>query len=178
MNPETPTGSAQVGAVAAAASLLGFADAAVAQGQINEAIARFELDPSRPADVMGAAAYVWSRYRLPIEIGDVSLSGAKLDAASEAVMRFALVNPEIFAARLQGPASKNATLDYLIRTIVDGALADYAVESGARAPGAAPELQRGIEQRVGWDEAEVRKFIEPAEVIIRTNRRADPSNAI
>jgi hypothetical protein len=56
-------------------------------------------------------------------------------------------------------------LDYLIRTIVDGALADYAVESGARAPGAAPELQRGIEQRVGWNEAEVRKFIEPAEVI-------------
>ena len=82
-----PEGGARVGRaglLAFAASLLDQWDAANARDQITKAMARFGLDPARPADVMAAGAYVWSRYALPL-LTEAPFSGPKLDAASQAV---------------------------------------------------------------------------------------------
>jgi hypothetical protein len=126
--------------VAFAAALLNRADAANARDQINKAIARFGLDASRPADVMAATAYVWSRYTLPI-ITDAPFSGAALDAASEAVMRIVLVRPGSFPAMLQKSGERGGQSAELIIAAANAGLADNAAESRARPAGVAPELQ-------------------------------------
>ena len=126
----------QVGLLAFGASLLDRADADLAREQIAKAIARFGLDPSRPADVMAASAYVWSRYNLPF-MTEAPFNGPPLDAASQAVMRLVMVRPGAFVTMRQG--SKPA-LD-LITLAAKSGLADYAVESRARPPGVEPALQ-------------------------------------
>jgi hypothetical protein len=131
----------RTGLVAFAASLLNRFDAANAHDQINKAIARFGLDAGRPADVMAAAAYVWSRYTLPVIDIDVPFTGPGLDAASEAVMRIVLVNPGSFPAMLQGSGQRSSQSATLIIAAANAGLADYAAESRARPAGVRPELQ-------------------------------------
>jgi hypothetical protein len=61
---ELPAGLARLGRVgllAFGASLLDQFDAGAARRQITSAISRFGLDSSRPADVVAASAYLWSR---------------------------------------------------------------------------------------------------------------------
>ncbi|MFI4976380.1 MAG: AHH domain-containing protein [Caulobacterales bacterium] len=130
----------RAGLLAFAASLLDQWDADVGRDQVTKAMARFGLDPSRPADVMAASAYVWSQYVLPLRT-DAPFSGPKLDAASQAVMRFVLANPGAFPAMLQGPASESAKSFSLMIDAANRGLADYAAESRARPPGVVPELQ-------------------------------------
>jgi hypothetical protein len=137
--PESVARLGRAGLLALAAGLLDQWDAANARDQITRALTRFGLDPSRPADVLAAGAYAWSRYALPV-LTEAPFSGPKLDAASQAVMRFVLATPGAFFA-IQNPTSQNAELGQLIIRAADGGLADYAFESRARPPGVAPELQ-------------------------------------
>jgi hypothetical protein len=130
----------RAGLLAFAAGLLDQWDAANARGKIANTIQRFGLDPARPADVIAASAYVWSGYNLPLAT-DAPFSGPKLDAASQAVMRFALANPGAFVAMLQGTASQSEQSSRLIFDAANRGLIDYAAESRARPPGVAPELQ-------------------------------------
>lgn len=122
------------------AQLLDRWDAGRASDQIAKAIARFGLDPNRRADVVAASAYVWSRYALPTHT-DAPFSGPKLDAASQAVMRYVLANPDAFAAMLQKPSPQSVKTFSLIIGAADAGLADYTAESRARPAGVAPELQ-------------------------------------
>ena len=117
------------------AALLDGLDARSAQEQVANAVARFGLDPGRPADVTAASAYVWSRYALPM-LTEAPFRGAALDAASQAVMRFVLVNPGAFVAMRQ-----NSKSSQLIIAAANGGLADYASESRARPAGVDPKLQ-------------------------------------
>jgi hypothetical protein len=130
----------RAGLLAFAAGLLDQWDAAVGRDQVTNAMTRFGLDPSRPADVMAASAYVWSRYAMPLST-DAPFSGPKLDAASQAVMRFVLANPGAFTAMLQGSPSESAKASSLIVDAANRGLADFAAESRARPAGVAPELQ-------------------------------------
>ena len=133
-----PTGAARLGRaglLTLGAALLDGLDDASARYQISSAIARFGLDPTRKADVVAASAYVWSTYFIP-RITDAPYNGPGLDAASQAVMRFALVNPDTFLASQQNPQSLRSVLD-----AANGGLADYLSESRARPAGVDPALQ-------------------------------------
>jgi hypothetical protein len=126
--------------VPAAAALLDLWHDDAEREQVTNALARFGFDASRPADVMAANAYVWSTHNLPL-ITDAPNSGPKLDSASQAVMRFVLIHPDVFWAVLQGPAPD---AQRALSSIIDAAnrgLADAPAESRARPQGVAPELQ-------------------------------------
>jgi A nuclease family of the HNH/ENDO VII superfamily with conserved AHH len=138
--PEGVARLGRAGLLAFAATLLDQADHAAAQAQVTNAIARFGLDPGRPADVMAASAYVWSRYALPA-VTAAPFSGPALDAASEAVLRCVLANPGALPAMLEGSTAQEAKAASLIIGAADAGLIDYAAESRARPPGVAPELQ-------------------------------------
>jgi hypothetical protein len=102
--------------------LLDEADDRGARSQIQAAITRFGLDPSRPADVIAASSYVWSSYNLPI-FTDAPFSGPALDAASQAVMRFGLVNPGAFTRVLQDSMAHNMIID-----VANAGLSNYNFE--------------------------------------------------
>jgi hypothetical protein len=149
----TRSGSASVGALPTAVGrLIGAASVpgmaalldswrdSAERDQIANALSKFGLDPNRPADVVAAKAYVWSKYRLP-ELTEAPFSGLKLELASQAVMRFALIHPDAFIALLQGPAPD---AQRALSAIIDAAncgLANAPAESRARPQGVAPELQ-------------------------------------
>jgi hypothetical protein len=133
-----PNGVARLGRaglLAFGAALLDDLDARGARNQVAAAVARFGLNPSRPADVMAASAYVWSNYALPI-LTQAPFRGPALDAASQAVMRFVLVNPGAFVAMRRDVKSSS-----LIIAAANAGLADYASESRARPAGVDPALQ-------------------------------------
>jgi hypothetical protein len=115
-------------------------DAARAQAEINRAIARFGLDPSRPADVIAGTAYVWAQGNLGFYT-DAQFSGPALDAASQAVMRCALIHPGALIAMLQRSPTQGEQAFNLFVGAANAGLADYAAESRARPAGVAPELQ-------------------------------------
>jgi hypothetical protein len=140
---ELPEGVARLGRVGLLAYAAGLLDQwgdAAGRDQVTKAIARFGLDPSRPADVIAASAYVWSRYALPRQTA-APFSGPALDAASEAVMRCVLANPGVFATMLEGSTSQKERSASLVIGAANAGLADYAAESRARPAGVAPELQ-------------------------------------
>ncbi len=105
-------------------------------------MARFGLDPTRPADVMAATAYVWSQYALGFYTAAPLPAGRPdLDAASQAVMRCVLTDPGALAAMLQGSASEREKSFNLIIGAANAGLTDFVAESRARPAGVAPELQ-------------------------------------
>lgn len=135
-----PSGVARLGRAGLltfGAALLNDLSARGAREQVTNAIARFGLDPSRPADVVAASAYVWSRYALPLLLAEAPFRGPALDAASQAVMRLVLVKPGAFVAMQQ---NSNVARGLIIQA-AKGGLADYASESRARPAGVEPELQ-------------------------------------
>ncbi|HEY2709526.1 MAG TPA: AHH domain-containing protein [Caulobacteraceae bacterium] len=132
--------SAAGGLVALAAAFLDQWGERNAQEKVTNVLARFGLDPSRRADVIAASAFVWSGYQLGM-LTDAPFNGPALDAASQAVMRFALVNPDIFLAWNRDPK----VLD-LIKAAANAGLADYAAESRARPTGVDPSLQTTSEK--------------------------------
>jgi hypothetical protein len=122
------------------AALLDYLHDAAEQEQITNVMTRFGLDRNRPADVMAAKAYVWSKYSLPL-LTEAPYSGPGLESASQAVMRFVIIHPDVFGSVLQGPAPNAQPA---LSSIVDAAnrgLADAQAESRARPQGVAPELQ-------------------------------------
>ncbi len=138
-----PTGAARLGRaglLTLGAELLNQWDDAAVREQITNAIARFELDDHRPADVIAASAYVWSRYALPL-LTDAPFTGPKLDAASEAVMRAAMIFPGAFTSMFQGPPARSEIASELILAAALGGMINYEVAIRARPPGVAPELQ-------------------------------------
>jgi len=84
---------------------------------------------------MAASAYVWSSYMLPV-MTKAPFNGPALDAASQAVMRFVMVNPGAFLAMGHDARSYD-----LILAAANGGLSDYAWESRARPAGVDPALQ-------------------------------------
>jgi len=128
----------QLGLLAFAASLLNNLDAIAARNQITNAIKRFGLNPNRPADVIAATAYVWSRYQLPF-IPSMPASGPGFDAASKAVMLFVLANPGAFTSMTRNSAN-------LIMMAAMGGLSDLNLESSARPQGVDPALQTRSER--------------------------------
>ena len=123
----------QLGLLAYAAKLLDDADAAAARGQISNAIKRFELDSSRPGDVIAASAYVWAHYHLWEKPG-MPASGQGLEAASQAVMRMVMANPGAFP-----PTSRRSV--NMIVTAALGGLSDLNLEHNARPQDVDPALQ-------------------------------------
>jgi len=138
-----PEGLARLGRVALLAYVadqLDQLDAASAQAEITRAMTRFGLDPSRPADVLAATAYVWAQGNLGFYT-DAPFSGPALDAASQAVMRCALIHPGALIAMLQRSPTQGEQSFNLFVGAANAGLADYAAESRARPAGVAPELQ-------------------------------------
>ena len=122
-----PAGALRLGGVGLlAANAVGLQNwrALEQQKQIKDAIARFGLDPSRPAEVMAASAYVWSTYHLPTPTNDIPYNGPALDAASQAVMRLVLIHPDVFVPVLQGQKPSN-----LIIQAANAGMADYVYQS-------------------------------------------------
>jgi len=112
-----------------------------AQQAVNNAISHLKLDPNRPGDQTAAAAYVWSKHFLPALIPALPYDGPELEAASQAVMRAALVHPGLFSAIFQDQNTRAFSL--ALRLITDAAnagLADYLSES-RRPQGVDPSLQ-------------------------------------
>jgi len=128
------------GAVPAAAELLDLWHDAAEREQVTNAIARFGLDASRPADVMAANAYVWSKYNLPLKT-EAPFGGPKLDSASQAVMRFVAANPDAFVAVLRGPPPQAQKALSLLTDAANRGLADASAESRADTQGVDPALQ-------------------------------------
>ena len=137
--PKSVARLGSVGLLAYAASLLNTWDAAMTREQIVNAIKRFGFDPSRPAEVIAATAYVWSRNQLPLRIWEMPATGPGLDAASEAVMRFVLIHPGAFT-------STNRDAVNQIVTAALGGLSDLNLESSARPQGVDPALQTRSER--------------------------------
>ena len=127
---------AQVAVLAIGAVELRNLTARVGQQRINDAVKRFGLDPSRQADIVAAAAYAWSKTWLPLANKDIPNNGPGLEAASQAVMRFAMLNPNVFLMSDRDPKAGNRVL-----AAANAGLADYLVESRARPPGVEPALQ-------------------------------------
>ncbi len=125
----------RLGLLAFGAAMLSALDNQSAKSQINQAIARFGLNPSQPRDVIAASAYVWSTYALPLMTA-APFRGPALDAAAQTVMRCALVNPRAFLTMRQDSNSAR-----LILLAANAGLSDYAVESRARPAGVDPALQ-------------------------------------
>jgi hypothetical protein len=126
--------------MAFAVGLLGKEMASGAADQITNVLTRFGLDLDRPADVLAAAAYVWSTYNLPV-LMSARPSGSGLDEASQAAMRCVLVNPDALLSMLRGPPRR---AEKALGRIIDAATAgliNYEQRIGARPRGVAPELQ-------------------------------------
>jgi hypothetical protein len=109
-----------------------------ARQAVNNAISHLKLDPNRPGDQTAAAAYVWSRHFLPALIPALPYDGPELEAASQAVMRFAMFRPDAFLAATQHGDTKSFSL---IIGAANGGLADYKAESKRRPEGVDPSLQ-------------------------------------
>src|SRR6202021_1398323 len=108
--------------------------------QVTNAVARFGLDADRPADVIAANAYVWSKYNLPL-ITEAPYSGPKLDSASQAVMRFVAANPDAFVAVLGRPPPLTQKALSLLTDAANRGLADASAENRADTQGVDPALQ-------------------------------------
>jgi hypothetical protein len=130
------------GLVGLAATWLHDWDVYRAQQAVDEAITRFKLDRDRPETQTAAMAYVWSKHYLPALIPDVPYHGPELDAASQAVMRAALIYPGPFNAMLTGENAKAYGLNLpLITAAANAGLANYLSESRRRPEGVDPRLQ-------------------------------------
>lgn len=138
--PESVARMGRLALLPYAATLLDEWDDAAAREQIAKAMVRFSLDPSRPADVMAATAYVWSQYHLGF-LTAARFSGPDLDAASQAVMRYVLLHPGAMIALSKGSPSEAAQSLSSFVGVANAGLADYIAETHARPPGVAPELQ-------------------------------------
>ena len=134
------------------ARLLNDMDDQVARTQISNAISRFGLDPSRPSDVMAAAAYVRARHVLPFLRLDIPFRGPALDAASEAFMRYVMIQPNAFPAMMQGDRNAYSA----IIAAADRGLADYVWESRGRPAG----VESALRTRSNRARAAVDKMIE------------------
>jgi len=128
------------GSVPGMAALLDLWHDAAEREQVTNAVTRFGLDASRPADVMAANAYVWSKYNLPL-LTEAPYSGPKLDSASQAVMRFVAANPDAFVAVLRGPPPQAQKALSLLTDAANRGLADASAESRADTQGVDPALQ-------------------------------------
>ncbi len=129
-SPPIPKGALPMAIGGAAAAWLHEWDVGRAQQAVDNAMTRFNLRADRPADKTAAIAYVWAKYHLPF-LTSAGFTGPKLDAASEAVMRVALVRPEVFNAMLQHGDLKAFGR---IMGAANNGLADYASESRPRPP--------------------------------------------
>lgn len=138
--PANATRLSRAGLLVLGAALLDQLGEASARQQIARTITRFGLDAGRPAEATAAGAYVWSQYALPWRTS-APFTGPELDAASQAVMRFALMNPDAFGEMLQSPQPEDARSYPAIMHAANAGLADYIVESRRRPCGVAPELQ-------------------------------------
>ena len=127
-----------VGLLAYMASLLNKWDAAAAREQIANAVKRFGLDPNRPADVIAASAYVWSKYNLVL-IPEVPATGSGLEAASLAVMLFVMANPGAFVSMNRNSAN-------MIMMAALGGLSDFTSKTLARPQNVDPALQTKSER--------------------------------
>lgn len=108
--------------------------------QVTDAIERFGLDASRTEDVLAARAYVWAtsdRLGGAGAISSAPFSGPGNDAAAQAIMRFELVNPGTLYFATNG----NSRAQVYLTFAAESGFADYLVESRARPPGVAPQLQ-------------------------------------
>ena len=94
-----------------------------AQAQLNGAFARFGLDPTRPSEVMAAAAYVWAiHYVAPVS--HAPNNGPGLDAAAEAVMRYVLFHPDALFGKKPDLKSFNMVIQ-----AANAGVADYVYQS-------------------------------------------------
>lgn len=70
-----------------------------------------------------------------------------MDAASEAVMRAAMLFPNAFTAMFQGPPARSEIASEVILTAALSGMVKYEVAIRARPPGVAPELQTNYRAR-------------------------------
>ena len=113
------------------AAALAEADRARARRQVDDAIARFGLNPGSAADVLAAHAYVWGKNISPMQFEwGVPWSGEGNEAAAQALMRLEQRRPGTLRAAQTGDLASHRLL----------AAAAYAAAGEFAA--AAPALER------------------------------------
>ncbi len=133
-NDNTPQTRLRFGPTAALAAgdvvLRAVTDAAERR-QVQDALARFGLNPSSGRDVVAARAYVRAQYTAPLLAPSVPFNGPRLEAAAQAIMRNELAFPGTLARAEAGDPRARAAL---VSVANDAALNRPAAASPRSAP--------------------------------------------
>jgi hypothetical protein len=125
------------GQIITGATLLSALDAHNAQSAVNDAIAKFDLDPTRASDVLAATAYAWSMTNLPMNYWDVPSDGGPVEeSAAEAVMRLELVRPGTVYLAAYGDKTSGELLNLAVQEGIDDAGISESSARPANAPAA------------------------------------------
>jgi hypothetical protein len=96
------------------------ADAAREAAAVNAALEKFGLNPSSPADVAAARAYVWGKQIAPMNYWDVPFSGAANEAVAEALMRHERKYPGTLDRAANGDKQSKLALDEVVKDALTG----------------------------------------------------------
>jgi len=96
--------------LAAVAALLDAFTSRAEEQQIRDAIERFKLDPSNPADAAAALAFRWAQSKGPW-LFDTPQTGPAMQAMAEHVMRAVQADPTLLNRALAGDAAGLASLN-------------------------------------------------------------------
>ena len=110
------------GVLFTAAILLNEISPAATRSQVNDAIARFGLDPNQAADVLAARAYVTTRVYLPAVYLNLPWSGPVLDRTAELIMRYERERPGTMMLAGRGNPAAVAAISQLVAEGTAGVL--------------------------------------------------------
>jgi hypothetical protein len=118
------------GQIITAAMLLGATafESHIERADFNDAISKFEFDPTNAADVLAARAYVWADHWAPWNYS-VPWSGPQHEAVSQSIMALELARPGTLYLASQGDRQSSR---YIAAAVADGMQEGLISESRAR----------------------------------------------
>jgi hypothetical protein len=128
------------GQIITAAMLLAAVEPHFEKADVNDAISKFEFDPTNAADVLAARAYVWADHWAPWNY-PVPWSGPQHEAVSQSIMAVELARPGTLYLASQGDRESSRYID---AAVADGMQDGLISESRARPANLPAALQTTI----------------------------------
>jgi hypothetical protein len=128
------------GQIITAAMLLAAVEPHFEKADVNDAISKFEFDPTNAADVLAARAYVWADHWAPWNY-PVPWSGPQHEAVSQSIMALELARPGTLYLALRGDQPSGR---YINVAVEDGMRGGAIFESRPRPANLPAALQTTI----------------------------------
>jgi hypothetical protein len=128
------------GQIITAAALWTAVDAYRERAAVDDAISRFDLDPTRAADVLAARAYVWTKSAAWLNY-TVPSGGPELESVAQSVMAVELARPGTLYLATEGDQTSSR---YIAAAVDDGKRGGAIAESRPRPANLPAALQTTI----------------------------------